>query len=85
MDSELLSNLVANIYIPPQPEQKPDYVPDHHPSLIMQDCQTDTTHHLACGCVGGACISQHAWWMKDSFSSHAEIVNPSLSRRSSDV
>lgn len=43
---------------------KPSSVPRHHPSLIMQDAQTDTTHHLSCGCCGGACIQENAWWSK---------------------
>lgn len=45
----------------------------HHPSLVMLDNQTDTTHHLQCGCCGGACISEQAWW-KDSKQAEAKCA-----------
>ncbi|KAF5096248.1 hypothetical protein D0Z03_001663 [Geotrichum reessii] len=62
MDSSSLSNMYENIYIPSPATKKQSAIPVHHPTLIMQDYQTDTTHHLSCGCNSGACIEEQAWW-----------------------
>lgn len=51
-----------NIYIPRQPANPNVTIPSYHPTLIMQDYQTDTTHHLSCGCNRGACIEECSWW-----------------------
>lgn len=64
MDSSSLSNMFENIYIPSPSTKKQSAIPVHHPTLIMQDYQTDTTHHLSCGCNSGACIEEQAWWFK---------------------
>ena len=84
MDSSRLNNMVENIYIPNVSTKKTVQIPSHHPTLIMQDYQTDTTHHLSCGCNNGACIEERAWWFnKDSkaASSKPLATKPSYSPR----
>ncbi|CAN6650674.1 hypothetical protein TRVA0_024S01728 [Trichomonascus vanleenenianus] len=36
----------------------------HHSnvSLVMQDYQTDTSNHLPCGCLQGACVGNAYWY-----------------------
>lgn len=73
MDSSRLNEAFDEIYIPPSPKVATPKVPEVAPSLIMQDRQTDTTHHLGCGCCPDACIHKRAWWgPEDNF------VRPSL-------
>lgn len=64
MDSTQLNTLVENTYIPSKCNKDAESAlkHHHHPSLVMLDKQTDTTHHLQCGCCGGCCISEQAWW-----------------------
>lgn len=85
MDSARLTAVMENTYIPSDKKSKSDAVPAHHPSLIMLDKQTDTTHHLKCGCCGGACISENAWWekKKGSQKSQDEQDRPAYRRGSS--
>lgn len=77
MDSNRLTNLLDNIYIPDDKSKNDQGVPRHHPSLVMQDYQTDTTHHLDCGCCGGDCIKQKAWWSHEK-SQGSKNARPSV-------
>lgn len=78
--------MIENTYIPVCASKKALEIPVSHPSLIMQDYQTDTTHHLSCGCNSGACIEERAWWFKKTTVSSASTssipakayVRPSL-------
>jgi hypothetical protein len=76
MDSNRLHDLMDNTYIPAHGAKGEANLPRHHPSLIMLDKQTDTTHHLACGCCGGNCISENAWWNRKN----AAATRPPLSQ-----
>jgi len=62
MDSEQLHTIYDEVYMPSVPKVEAPTIPSVAPSLIMQDRNTDTTHHLACGCCPNACIHQRAWW-----------------------
>lgn len=73
MDQTQLHLLFENTYIPSQHPTSTTKSLAHHPSLIMFDNQTDTTHHLSCGCCGGCCIEQQAWWA-DSKSVKAKSI-----------
>lgn len=82
MDSSSLNNMRQNIYIPSTGAKKADCIPLHHPTLIMQDYQTDTTHNLSCGCHNGACIEERAWWFNNSSASPRPLATkPSYSQR----
>ncbi|VVT53005.1 uncharacterized protein SAPINGB_P003356 [Magnusiomyces paraingens] len=83
MDSARLNAIIENTYIPSGNNKKSDAVPAHHPSLIMLDNQTDTTHHLKCGCCGGACITENAWWDKKKSVDSEDTDRPSYRRGSS--
>lgn len=87
MDATRLNDMFNNIYIPSSNTKKNESVAVHHPSLVMLDNQTDTTHHLSCGCCGGCCITEQAWWAKkNTASSAAASSSPelaSISRSSS--
>jgi hypothetical protein len=71
-----------SIYIPNGNKSSGEEIPAHHPSLIMQDNQTDTTHHLSCGCCGGACIRDKAWWNKNKNASLRPPMPSTLSSSS---
>lgn len=75
MDRTRISSMLENIYIPNSNKQNATAIPQHHPSLIMQDYQTDTTHHQKCGCCGqGVCITELAWWNKKGQQKKAVVV-----------
>lgn len=76
MDSNSLNNMRQSIYIPAANARAPAKIPVHHPTLIMQDYQTDTTHHLSCGCNNGACIEERAWWFNTTSSSKRKTSKP---------
>jgi len=75
MDSTRLHSIMDNIYIPKGSKPSGNDIPSHHPSLIMQDSMTDTTHHLQCGCNGGACIEEKAWWYKNNSNGNSNSNN----------
>lgn len=78
--------MVRDIYIPTQNGKKEQNIPAHHPSLIMMDNQTDTTHHLSCGCCGGACIADNAWWdKKNANKNSSKPSSPVLAPKKSSV
>lgn len=81
MDVSVLNQIMGEIYMPSKQSKPTKAIPQHHPSLIMQDYQTDTTHHQSCGCCGnmGNCITD-AWWYQDS---SRKNTRPALSARSS--
>lgn len=87
MDASALNNMLANTYIPNVRVKPASKIPAHHPSLVMQDYQTDTTHHLSCGCNNGACIEDRAWWFNKtnsaSSSCNAEVPRSALATKSS--
>uniref|UniRef100_A0A060TH37 ARAD1D35750p n=1 Tax=Blastobotrys adeninivorans TaxID=409370 RepID=A0A060TH37_BLAAD len=72
MDSHLLHNMMDSIYMPENNNCQSKAIPQHHPSLIMMDKQTDTTHHQSCGCNGGFCIKD-AWWYQEEQSKKSSV------------
>ncbi|ODV58213.1 uncharacterized protein ASCRUDRAFT_78122 [Ascoidea rubescens DSM 1968] len=62
MESSRIQQIKNEIYIPKQPLIPIPSITSHHPTLIMQDKLTDTTHHSSCGCCGPDCITKKAWF-----------------------
>lgn len=83
MDATSLNNMFQNIYIPSTCAKQTTQIPIHHPTLIMQDYQTDTTHHLSCGCNNGACIEERAWWFNKNNSNSKPVSKPLLATKPS--
>lgn len=81
MDASALESMVQNTYIPHACPKPAPHLARHHPTLIMQDYQTDTTHSLSCGCHNGACIEERAWWLNKQQQKHVLATKPSTSPR----
>lgn len=62
MDAPRLSNLMENIYIPPQTTVATASVPAYHPCLIVQDSHTDSKMQ-PCGCADGYCVKNAPAWI----------------------
>lgn len=63
MDSERLTNLLQNTYIPPQKEKIQTTVPSYHPCLVLDDSRTDIDQMKECGCSGKYCVKNATAWI----------------------
>ena len=61
MESTRLSNYLEAAYIPPQKPTTKQEVPSYHPSLIVQDKQTDVTKIKPCG--DSYCVKNAPSWI----------------------
>lgn len=63
MESERLSYILKNTYIPASKVARTAEIPDYHPCLVLQDKHEETCKLRPCGCSNDHCIKNAKDWI----------------------